>query len=289
MRDLKATMNNNTILISVFDKNEDFIGIQHASVLKHIKGEYEYIIFNNSSDKQRRKEINKICEKLKIKCIEIEAYHAKGLSRIAAESFLTAFENFKDEKIFKIDSDMFFMSDINLSELCNKSDINYIETYNKYIWSGVFSLNMEKVKIKLNFNPNFVPDTDTFGQSHLLLSDNELTRNKMYFYCILDSDGDTIKGSINGCTEVTVCGEKIISLENNFFDHLADVIPQKLINVKSKINKYNFPKPYNIDFIQINDVDTIIHFKSSNWGPLYKNKEYTEEKKKAIKLFLEDN
>lgn len=280
----------NIVIISIFDKNEDFIKMQYESMLKHIKNKFSYIIFNNGSTFYQRAKINQICKNLNILCYNIRINYFQDPSNIAGDALNNAFSIFKEEKVFKIDSDMFFISDIDLLELCNKNDLVYIETYNKFIWSGVFGLNLNKIKdIKLNFKPNVIPQTDTFGQSYLLVSDNKYTRNKMQLFCIIDSENEIIKGSINNCCSLTINNGKTIEIENGFFDHLKLNIEQKFLNIKDTMQKYNFPRPYNIDIITINGIDTILHFKSANWCSIYKNEKYKNLKKQAVKYFLENN
>lgn len=282
----------NTIIISIFDRNEDFIEMQHKSILKHVKNKISYIIFNNASDDTQRDKINQICKNLNIDCVDIKLnfLQARDPSQIAGIALNCAFSIFKNEKIFKMDSDMFFISDIDLLNLFNENDLIYIETYNKFIWSGVFGINLNSIKdIKLNFLPNIIPNTDTFGQSCLLTSNNKYNKYKMQLYCILNDENNAITASINNCCLLKIKNEKIIEIENNLFDYLKDTIPQKFLNIKNNMLKYNFPKPYNIDLITINETDSIFHFKSANWCSLYKNVNYKNQKKEALRYFLENN
>jgi hypothetical protein len=111
----------------------------------------------------------------------------------------------------------------------------------------------------------------------------------MQLYCILNDENNAITASINNCCLLKIKNEKIIEIENNLFDYLKDTIPQKFLNIKNNMLKYNFPKPYNIDLITINETDSIFHFKSANWCSLYKNVNYKNQKKEALRYFLENN
>ena len=278
-------------IVSIFNRHEDFIELQYNSILKHVKGEYEYIIFNNASDEAQSNRIKDICNKLDIECIRIYVNYNAKPSNIAGEALNESFKYLTDKIVFKIDSDMFFISDINLHKICNENDLFYIETHHKYMWSAVFSLNMKKIKdINLNFNPRVIPNTDTFGQSCLLTARPEYSRKKMLLYCIMDENHGVIDGSINGDCRVTLTNSEIIFKENNRYDDLCNItLNDKFFKTYEKIIDYKFPKPYFIDVITLDDTDIIIHFKSSNHDNIYSSLDYTNSKKISLLNFLTDN
>jgi hypothetical protein len=274
-------------IISVFNKHEDFIKLQYDSILKHVKGEYEYIIFNNASDEIQANKIKDICDDLNIQSYRIKVDYNMGPSDIAGEALNQSFNHLSDKLVFKIDSDMFFISDIELTKICNNYDLFYIETQNKFMWSAVFSINMKKVKnIKLNFRPHVIPNTDTFGQSCLLTENSEYTRKKMFLYCILTDVNNEINGLINNDCRITLNNYNLTFNENFLYEDLFEKLPNKYSKISKTMVDYNFPHPYHIDFITLDDVDVIIHFKSSNHDNIYRNLEYTENKKNSInKIF----
>ena len=58
-------------IITYAHKRPDFIYLQYESIKKHLKSEYEYIVFNNSIDSvDNYNEIHNICKELNIKCID---------------------------------------------------------------------------------------------------------------------------------------------------------------------------------------------------------------------------
>ena len=132
-------------IVTIFNKHEEFIKLQYNSILKHIKGEYEYIVFDNASTEEQSNKIKIICDELNIKCIRINVNYNTTPSYIAGNALNESFAHLSDKIVFKIDSDMFFISEINLSELCSNYDLFYIETNYVYMWSGVFSINMNKI------------------------------------------------------------------------------------------------------------------------------------------------
>ena len=125
---------NKITIISIFDKNEDFIKLQYESILKHVKGDYEYIVFNNASTEEQSHNVQKTCDELNIECIRINVSYTQSPSYIAGEALNQSFKYLSDKIVFKIDSDMFFISDINLFDICNNNDLFYIETSHVYMW-----------------------------------------------------------------------------------------------------------------------------------------------------------
>ena len=150
---------------------------------------------------------------------------------------------------------------------------------------------MKKIKnFNLNFNPGIIPSTDTFGQSSLLTNNPEYSRKKMFLYCILDESDGVINGLINNDCTITLTKNEIIHLEyDNRHQNLYHKLNTKFFEVYKIMVDYNFPKPYHIDIITLDDVDVIVHFKSSNHDDLYRDLEYTKNKKISLINFLNDN
>lgn len=270
-------------IVSIFDKNEDFIKLQYNSILKHVKGDYEYIVFNNASTEEQSDKIENICNELYIKCIRIHVSYNQTPSYIAGNSLNESFKHLSDKIVFKLDSDMFFISDINLFEICNNHDLFYIMTHNTFMWSAVFSINMKKIKdFNLYFNPNVIPNTDTFGQSSLLTDNPNYTKRTMFLFCILDETNGVINGLINNDCKITLTRNEILYVENDRYVDLHPIICDKLFDIYKTVVDYNFPKPYHIDIITVNDVDTIIHYKSSNHWEKYDDLDYVKNKKISL-------
>lgn len=281
---------NKIYIITIVNKHEDFIRLQYESIIKHIKGNYEYIVFSNGSNETQNDKIKQICDELKINCIKICVNYNATPSYIAGEALNQCFKHLHDKQVFKIDSDMFFISDLNLFDLCNTNDLVYIETQTKYMWSGVFGINMKKIKdITLNFNPHVIPFTDTFGQSCLLTNNINYSRKKMFLFCILTNINNEINGSINNDCRIILNDYKLTFNENNLYEELYKLLPLKYLEINKNMINYNFPDPYHIDIITIDNVDAIIHFKSSNHDNIYHDLIYTENKKASLIAFLKNN
>ena len=277
-------------IITIFNKHEDFIALQYESIVKHVKGNYEYIVFNNGANEEQANKIKQVCDELNIKCVRIIVNYNMNPSNIAGEALNKAFTYLYDKQVFKIDSDMFFISDVDLYNLCNNYDLVYIETQNRFMWSAVFGINMLKLKdISLDFRPNVIPNTDTFGQSCLLTSNNNFSRKKILLYCILTDTDNIINGLINNDCRITLDNYKLINVENNLYEFLYDNISSKYLEISKIMIDYKFPHPYHIDIITLDGKNTIIHFKSSNHDDIYRDLNYTNNKKIAITKYLNDN
>jgi hypothetical protein len=279
-------------IISIFDKHEDFIKLQYDSIVRHIKCDYEYIIFNNASTDLQSSINEELCLSLGIKCVNIKVQYGRNPSLIAGDSLNVAFSYFTDELIFKIDSDMFFISDINL-DILFESDLIYIPNYKpglELMWSGVFGINLSKIDIKLNFLPGVTPGTDTFGQSSLLTSNSNYTRNKFELYNLQTIKNGLMQTSKNNDCIVYIESNSIRNIEgHSSIIHKYNIEPikycGKYVEIMEIMNKYNFPEDYSIDFIEIYDINFMIHFKSSNWCEWYTD-QYVSDKKNALKKFL---
>jgi len=277
-------------IIAIFDKHEDFIKLQYDSIIKHVKGDYKYIIFNNAGNKEQENLNQNVCDELGIQCVRITVNYSNDPSNIAGEALNASFNTCTTDKVFKIDSDMFFISDINISELFDKHDLIYVPTYQisrEIMWSGVFGINMSKIDINLDFKPGVVPQTDTFGQSCLLTVKPNLNKKICNLYNLQNTNDGIYTTSLNGDCLVNIADGKITFVERPEFynvELLGDLVT-RYDNMVTLFKKHDFPEPNNMDMIEIDGVNTIIHFKSANWCPWY-TENYVNDKKEALKRFL---
>lgn len=281
-------------LISIFDKHEDFIKLQYDSIQKHIKGDYEYIVFNNASTEEQANKNKTICDDLGIFNIRTIVNYNENPSNIAGSALNEAFKHLKDKNVFKIDSDMFFISDLDINDFLN-CDLTYIPTYQpnrELMWSGIFGLNMSKINLDLDFKPHVILETDTFGQSILLTSDDRYSKKTFCLYMIGSANDTTIKGGLNNDCSVEFENGNIIKWDKPI-EYPVEVLNEsnKMINKFNQFNsllkKYEFPEPYNVDLIELNGVNSIIHFKSANWCEWY-TENYVNAKKIAITNLLNE-
>jgi hypothetical protein len=283
-------METNIKLITIFDKHEDFIKIQYESILRYVKGNYTYIVFNNASTEDQAIKNKQICDELGITCIRIHVNYNNGPSNIAGESLNVAFNQLKNEIVFKIDSDMFFMGNININTLFNESDIIYIpnlQLNREIMWSGVFGINLKKVDINLDFNPGVISGTDTFGQSCLLTTNPKYKKRTFELYNLQSiEDGVMTTALNNDCVMKFKDDELIFNERPEIYKNqeLYKTLVTKYNIIVTKLKQCSFPEPYNIDIIEMGGVDFIFHFKSANWCPWYTDQYVNEKKISLIKL-----
>ena len=135
----------------------DFIEPQYNSIKKHIKDDFEFIVFNNERnggdpgsgyEPERIDQIYEVCEKLNIKCIRVELdpelqflngykqfegdSYVSGGSHSCAYSFSWGWKHYisQDDSISMIiDSDMFFIKDISIQNLLEDHNFAFIPSY----------------------------------------------------------------------------------------------------------------------------------------------------------------
>lgn len=276
------------IIVSIFDKHEDFIELQFNSIIKHVKGDYEYVVYNNAKTPEQTAANKECCDRLGVKCVRIIS-GTGGPSDIAALGLANAFGNHVDEPVFKIDSDMFFISDVNLCSILSDNDLFYIPVItNTIMWSGVFGINRQRVKDALDFSPL---QGDTFCKSDVLVANPDYTRKTFELLNLqkVDEDG-TVTTNYNGDSLVIFGDDDEITFtteahygEDGFYDGLVDRYRAMI----TLLDSYDFPTPHNVDFIAMDGVDFLVHFKSSNWCPWY-TEDYVTDKKIAMTKMLGD-
>lgn len=286
-------MNKLITIISIFDKHEDFIELQYKSILKNIKGNYEYIIFNNASSEIQRNKNTETCSKLNIKCIDIYQNYDSCPSGIAGTALNESFKYLNDKIVLKLDSDMFFINKFNVNQLLNDIDLLYVPNRNisigEYAWSGIFGINLQKIKENLNFLPGIIPYTDTFGQSIILFNNLSYTKKSLLLLNLQKIENLIYTTSINNdCSFIFNSSNEVLSIENKNYIEVKEynTIIDKFKQIENILIQNNFPKAYNVDLIYFNNQEFIIHFKSSNWCPWY-TEDYINLKKQALIKLLD--
>lgn len=108
--------------------------------------------------------------------------------------------------------------------------------------------------------------------------------DKITIMSVFNKHEDFIEVQYNSITK-----NEIVDIEHNRFESLYIGLNEKFFSLYQKIVDYGFPKPYFIDIINVDGVDTIIHFKSSNHDVRYGDLDYTKNKKISLSDFLKDN
>jgi hypothetical protein len=164
------------IITSVVN-NPLFIKLQHYTFQKYCKNDYEFIVFNdakpfpdssNGGDLTMKKQIENMCNELKIKCINVDNRHHTKINNFTdrhADVFnnvILKYQKDNPDKYFLLDSDMFLIDyfDFNLYDgltLCGVvhtrkkhfhytspqiayMDMTLIDNLEKFSWSAIPAL-----------------------------------------------------------------------------------------------------------------------------------------------------
>ena len=181
-------------IITAVCNNPIFIEIQYYTLQKYFKGTYEFIVFNdakdfpdfsNGNDITLKKEIKKICDKLKIQCIDIPNNHHKfnkNASVRTADSmnYILQFQIKNPDKYLLIDSDMFLIDNFSINRYEDYSCAIVLQSRNEkkinYFWNGIYYFDLFKMKNLDLLNWNCSPGCDTGGMMQLWLK-KELGQN----------------------------------------------------------------------------------------------------------------
>lgn len=261
-------------IISIFDKHDDFIKLQNESIVKFIKCDYEYIIFNNATNDLQRTANRNMCEELGIKCIDIHVNYGQDPSNIAGNALNESFKHLNNKIVFKIDSDMFFISNTNLLEFFDNGDLVYIpqitQDNREWMWSGIFGINLKNINTFIDFNPKVVINYDTFCSSVTLVENPKYSKNKFELFNIKTVKNKIYETAYNNDCEIKINESEILSISRSNYINIINSIKynyiDKFIELRNLCEKYKFPIDYNIDIISMNNLNFAIHFKSSNWS-----------------------
>lgn len=139
--------------VVIVHNRPDFIKLQYDTLKKHIKGKFEYIVWIDSwDDEKRATKIKRICDSLNVEWYRIrqrnfdfeeEFKHGPAQHMIITLNWLwrNYMENLKGLVCY-LDSDMFLIKDIDPKKFMNGYDIAFY-LYDEYIWSGLQFFNMD--------------------------------------------------------------------------------------------------------------------------------------------------
>jgi hypothetical protein len=167
--------------------NPTFIEIQYHTLKKHMKHDYDFIVFNdaklfpdftNGDDEKMHKKIQEKCEELNIQCISIPNDHHKNMTCAArrCRDSINFMQNYmlkeKDEYLV-LDSDMFLISDFH-KERYNNNDCAIVLQNRKnpninYIWNGIFYFNSNNINDFDIIDWNITENTDVGGMTFIWL------------------------------------------------------------------------------------------------------------------------
>jgi hypothetical protein len=186
-------------VVTAVVNNPIFIQIQYYTLKQHMKCDYEFIVFNdaktfpdysNGGDIRIKNNIEEICQKLGIICINIPNNHHKknidASSRTADSlNFILAFQKQYPDKYLLLDSDMFLIDDFSLSDYENYDCSVVLQSRNKgtinYIWNGLYYFDINRTKNLDLLNWNCLPGCDTGGMTQQWLKIQVKNKEKIHF------------------------------------------------------------------------------------------------------------
>lgn len=181
------------VLIITHNYNRpDCTEIQVKTFKKFVKDDYEFVVFNNAQDPQKRQDIRNVCQKHSLRCIEIpqEIHDRPYLFRAPQENknhaccrvanciqYSLDVLGFKhDDIVVIIDTDMFLIKPFSFRDFMRGYDLAGVPQRRgpvTYLWQGLIMFNMQTLpdKEQLNFNCGSIEGQpcDVGGYSHKYL------------------------------------------------------------------------------------------------------------------------
>jgi hypothetical protein len=169
-------------IITAVVNNPIFIEIQYHTLKKYFQGEYEFIVFNDAKDfpdftndnhTTIKREIQNMCTKLNIKCINIPNKHHQHLdmSRRHADTFnkhIVKYQLENPDKYLLLDSDMFLIDYLDISKYSHYDSAIVLQSRNNegYLWPGLCYFDLTKIKhFELLSDWSPMPGFDTGGRT----------------------------------------------------------------------------------------------------------------------------
>lgn len=321
-------------------KRPDFIKLQYESIKKHITSDYEYIVFNNSIDsKENYDEIHKICEELGVKCVDIPKDwevinitnrigpmdHGYANPNVACSyPIIWTFKKYitTEKKVCIIDSDMFFIKDVNFENLMCDKEVITIPQYRanhsiKYYWNAFICMDLEKNPLLKNLDWNFGnvngTETDVGGFMNDYLKQQNFNEGYLHEYSIYEMNKNGNDLHIHFIMNGNINYDIILDEYNNLkhfhhgngdrfstsrsfpheieHDDYSKFIKNKTVQILDILNKRGaeFPTPQHIAFIgNVDDSDFFIcHYKSGSNYLDFSTDEYNYKKTEALLKILQ--
>jgi hypothetical protein len=162
--------------------NPVFIEIQYNLLKRYVRGgEYEFIVFNdakryedytNNGDIGIRDKIIETCERLGIKCINMDNDNHKEIkaASIRASIVMNEIHNYQMEnpdRYIIMDSDMFLIDYMDIDRYDGYKVAYVLQTReeHRYMWSGLIYMDMRNVDEFRDINWFLTPTTDVGGMT----------------------------------------------------------------------------------------------------------------------------
>ena len=150
-------------VVTAVVNNLDFIRIQHYTLKKFFKGDYEFIVFNdakafpdftNDNDPTIRGQIENLCKSLGITCINVpneqHRHDRNAASRCAdAMNYILNYQKANPDRYLLIDSDMFLIDSFDPTKYANYDCAVVLQSRPNnisYFWNGIYYFDMTRMK-----------------------------------------------------------------------------------------------------------------------------------------------
>ena len=168
-------------IITAVVNNPLFIEIQFYTLKKYFKGEYEFIVFSdakdfpdftNGNDITIKTQIEYVCCKLNITCINIPNENHKidlcPVSRCAdSMNYILQYQKNNPDKYLLLDSDMFLVDYFDINKYSQYDCAIVLQSRNehkiKYFWNGIYYFDMTRMKNLELLNWNHCSGCDVGG------------------------------------------------------------------------------------------------------------------------------
>lgn len=195
-------------IITAVVNNPTFIEIQYHTLKKYFQGEYEFIVFNdakgfpdftNGNDITIKPQIQYICSKLNIKCINIPNNNHRTNFDAAVRcadsmNYILQYQKNYPDKYLLLDSDMFLIDyfDINKYSQYHCAIVLQSRKQNtiQYFWNGIYYFDTTKMQNLELLNWNCCKDCDVGGMMQEWLKKQMINTDvskKIYFMKHLSS------------------------------------------------------------------------------------------------------
>ncbi len=268
------------ILLFTYSYNRpDFIEMQYKTFKKFLLDDYEFIVFNDATEKTMFNQINQVCEKYNIKCISIpqeihtSQFYNASVRNCAVVNYSLKTVGFNHDDIIGLfDSDLFLIKEFSIREYLkgfNLAGQDQARADIHYLWIGLVFLNMATMPNKntIDFGCGFVGNTNTDSGGftyHYLHNNPEASvryfENQRY---LTDFTCAECKNKCQTCVHTFD-----LMKEYQFSDALID-LSQKSSKSNSEIYLGN----------------CFLHYRAgSNWN--YESHEFHEQKTKQLREFF---
>jgi hypothetical protein len=260
-------------IITAVVNNPIFIEIQYYTLKKYFQGEYDFIVFNdakdfpdftNYNDITIKQQIQDICNKLNVTCINIPNKRHKqntdaSIRTADSMNYILEYQKNNLDKYLLLDSDMFLIDYFDINKYSNFDCAIVLQSRNQnkinYFWNGIYYFDIMKMKNLEIMNWACCQNCDTGGMMQEWLKKQMGNKPIPNTDDIRWTDKDFHTNDIYFIKHLCSCSWDISELPQNLQDNinLIDFLKNDVRNVNNKF------------FCEIYD-NVFLHYRSGgNW------------------------